>query len=31
VNEGLGEIVNWDRIPRPAIAGLSLMLGSKPL
>ncbi len=31
VNEAFGDIVNWDLIPRSAIAGVTLMPGSNPL
>ena len=31
VNEAFGDIVNWDLIPKSAIAGVTLMPGSNPL
>jgi outer membrane receptor protein involved in Fe transport len=31
VNEGFGDVVNWDLIPRSAIAGLTVVPGSNPL
>ncbi len=31
VNEAFGDVVNWDLIPRGALAGMTLMPGSNPL
>ena len=31
INEGFGDVVNWDLIPRAAIAGITLVPGSNPL
>ena len=31
INEGFGDVVNWDLIPRSAIAGVTLSPGSNPL